>query len=76
KTKKQKKFRPHPTPPTETTHHNYELLRYQLSGRKAPPLNPNHRGFADGYTVKFKSGKVVAYGRDDEFQTINIKNVE
>ncbi len=63
-------------PASVSSHDSYELLRYQLSGRNAPPLNPNHRGFADGYTVKFKSGKVVAYGRDDEFQTINIKNVE
>jgi hypothetical protein len=76
KTFTDKKLRRLGTPASVSSHDNYELLRYQLSGRKAPPLNPNHRGFADGYTVKFKSGKVVAYGRDDEFQTINIKNVE
>jgi outer membrane protein assembly factor BamE (lipoprotein component of BamABCDE complex) len=64
------------TPASISSHENYELLRYQLSGRNAPPLNPNHRGFAEGYTVKFKHGKVIAYGRDDEFHTINVKSAE
>lgn len=50
-----------------------ELLRYELSGRNAPLLNPNGKNFSDGYTVQFHSGKVVAYGRDDEFQAIHIK---
>lgn len=49
-----------------------ELLRYQLSGRYAPPLNPNAKQFADGYTIQLHNGKVVAYGRDDEFQAINV----
>lgn len=49
-----------------------ELLRYQLSGRNAPPLNPNAKAFADGYTVQLINGKVVAFGRDDEFQAINV----
>ena len=36
---------------------------------------PSLKSF-DGYSLKFKSEKVVAYVRDDEFQTINIKNDE
>lgn len=63
-------------PASVSFHQGYELMRYQLSGTSAPLLNPNHRGFAEGYTVKFKSGKVVAYGRDDEFKTINVKPAE
>ena len=50
-----------------------ELLRYQLSGRNAPPLNPNSKVFADGYSVQLIDGKVVAYGRDDEFRAITVK---
>lgn len=49
-----------------------ELLRYQLSGRYAPPLNPNAKQFADGYTIQLVDGKVVAYGRDDEFRAVNV----
>jgi predicted component of type VI protein secretion system len=50
-----------------------ELLRFQLSGRDAPLLNPNAKRFADGYTVQLFQGKVVAFGRDDEFRAIRIK---
>ena len=50
-----------------------ELLRYELSGRNAPLLNPNAKNFSDGYTVQLHSGKVVAYGRDDEFRAIQIR---
>jgi outer membrane protein assembly factor BamE (lipoprotein component of BamABCDE complex) len=63
-------------PASVSVHQGYELMRYQLSGTNAPILNPNHRNFAEGYTVKFKSGKVVAFGRDDEFETINVKSAE
>lgn len=48
-----------------------EVLRYQLSGRHAPLLNPNHALYADGYTVQLMNNKVVAYGRDDEFEAID-----
>ena len=50
-----------------------EILRYQLSGRDAPLLTPNRIEFADGYTVQLIDGKVVAYGRDDEFRAITVK---
>jgi hypothetical protein len=50
-----------------------EFLRYQLSGRYAPVLNPNGRQFADDYTVQLVNGSVVAYGRDDEFQPVRIQ---
>jgi hypothetical protein len=50
-----------------------EILRYQLSGRDAPLLTPNRKEFADGYTVQLIDGKVVAYGRDDEFRAITVR---
>ena len=50
-----------------------ELLRYQLSGRNAAPLSPNAKATADGYSVQLIDGKVVAYGRDDEFRAITVK---
>jgi|APGre2960657423_1045063.scaffolds.fasta_scaffold189873_2 SmpA / OmlA family len=51
-----------------------ELLRYELSGRSAPILNPNAREFAEGYTVQLMDGKVVAFGRDDEFREITVRS--
>jgi hypothetical protein len=60
-------------PKSTSAHDGCELLRYQLSGRYAPPLNPNHPMFADGYTVQLCAGKVVAFGRDDEFQAVRVK---
>ena len=48
-----------------------EFLRYQLSGRRAG-LYPNDAQFADGYTVQLKNNKVVAYGRDDEFEALDV----
>jgi hypothetical protein len=51
-----------------------ELLRYDLSGREAPLLNPNDRRWAEGYTVKLTDGKVTAFGRDDEFRELRVTN--
>ncbi len=64
------------TPASVSSHERHELLRYQLSGRMAPILNPNGYQFAEGYTVQLKNGKVIAYGRDDEFQTIHVRSQE
>lgn len=50
------------------------LLRYQLSGTNAPILSASDRRFAEGYTVQLKDGKVVAYGKDDEFRSLLIKS--
>ena len=50
-----------------------EILRYQMSGRDAPLLTPNRKEFADGYTIQLIDGKVVAYGRDDEFRAITVR---
>ncbi|MDA8528930.1 hypothetical protein N9K67_09085 [Opitutaceae bacterium] len=33
-------------------------------------MYPNDAQFADGYTVQLKNNKVVAYGRDDEFEAL------
>lgn len=50
-----------------------EFMRYQLSGRYTHPLAPTDARFADGYTVQLVDGKVVAYGRDDEFQPVRVQ---
>ncbi len=50
------------------------LLRYQLSGTNTPMLGASDRRFADGYTVQLKEGKVMAYGKDDEFRALLIKS--
>jgi outer membrane protein assembly factor BamE (lipoprotein component of BamABCDE complex) len=43
-----------------------EFLTFMVSGRWAPPLNPNAKAFADTYIVSFRDGKVDAYGRPAE----------
>lgn len=43
-----------------------ELLRYELRRTQGPR-------FPESYTVQFRGGQVVAYGRDDEFRTLHVK---
>lgn len=49
-----------------------ELLRYQLRG-SGPLLSRPDGRVATGYTVQLQNGKVVAYGRDDEFRAISVR---
>lgn len=48
-----------------------ELLRYQLRGSGPLLSRPDGRP-ATGYTVQLKDGKVVAFGRDDEFRSLRV----
>jgi hypothetical protein len=59
-------------PGSVTVRAGYEDYHYQLSGRHAPPLNPNGAAFSEDYIVRFKGGQVDSYGRADELQAINI----
>lgn len=50
-----------------------EILHYQLSGDRAPPLNPNAAKYSQGYAVELVGNKVTAYGRAEEVLQRRVK---